>query len=96
MESHISAISICLSEVNGPKGGFDKQCRLQICVANMEDIVIKGTQTDLYCANDRAMQRANRSVTRKIAQHHKRQNRRKIERVDEIDQNALSTLNNDD
>jgi len=58
---------------------------------------IKDTQTDPYCAIDRAMQRASRSVTRKIAQHHKRQKRpKKTERVDEVDQNALTTLNNDD
>jgi len=63
----------------------------------MEDIVIKDTQTDLYCAIDRVMQRASRSVTRKIAQHYKRQKRpEKIEQINEIDLNALSALNNDD
>lgn len=97
MEPHITALSICLSDVNGPKGGLDKQCRLQICMANMGDIVIKDTQTDLYCAIDRAMQRASRSVVRKITRQHKQQKRpEKIELIDELDQEVLSIQENHD
>jgi ribosome-associated translation inhibitor RaiA len=66
MEPYITVISISLSAVNGLKGGFDKRCQLRVSIANMEDIVIKDTQTDLYCAIDRAMQRASRSLARKI------------------------------
>ncbi len=90
LEPHITALSIYLSDVNGPKGSADKQCRLQVCVTNMEDIVIKDTQTDLYCAIDRAMQRASRSVARKIARHQKLQRPEKIEQIDKLDQKTPS------
>ena len=67
MERHITVLSVCLSDVNGPKGGPDKRCRLHVCLANMENVVVRDTQTDLYCAIDRAMHRASRSVARKIS-----------------------------
>lgn len=73
MESHITAISISLSDENGPKGGVDKHCRLQVCLTNMGDVVIKETQTDLFTAIDRAMQRANRSVARNIDRQQRQQ-----------------------
>ncbi len=90
MESHITAISVCLSDVNGPKGGLDALCQLQVSIANMEDIVIKDRQTDLYCAIDRAMQRASRTVARKVARQQKLQKHpTKVETICELDQEAL-------
>ncbi len=86
MESHISVISIGLSDINGPKGGIDKRCRLQVSIANMEDIVIKDTQPDLYCAIDRTMQRASRVVTRKIARQQKQMQKKRPAKNEPIDQ----------
>ncbi len=54
MDSYITAISVNISDINDPKGGLDKQCGIQICILNMEDISVKETQTHLYCAIDRA------------------------------------------
>ena len=73
MEPHITAISITLSDINGPKGVVDKQCLLKISIADMEDIVIKDTQTNLYRAVDRAMQRASRTVARSISRQRNQQ-----------------------
>ncbi len=87
MEAYISAIAICLSDVNGHEGDMDKLCRLQVSVANMEDIVINERQKDLHCAIDRAMRRASYSVVRKIARQQRRQKRPiKIEPIAELDQ----------
>lgn len=81
-ERHIGGISIALADINGPKGGVDKQCTIQVFLAKMEDIVIKDTQANLSLAIDRAMQRAGRSVARKIDQRHKQQNQREKAPVD--------------
>ena len=67
-EQHISKVCVSLADVNGPRGGLDKQCTLQVSLAKMSDVVIKDTQITLSLAVDRARQRAGRSVTRKITQ----------------------------
>ena len=67
-EQHINKIYISLSDVNGPRAGLDKQCTLQVFFANTSDIVIKDTQATLSLATDRAIQRAGRSVARKVDQ----------------------------
>jgi putative sigma-54 modulation protein len=67
-EQHISKIHINLSDINGPKGGRDKQCTVQVHFAKMNEIVIKDTQASLSLAIDRTLQRAARSVARKVDQ----------------------------
>ena len=73
IEPHIKSISILLNDVNGPKGGVDKHCRLTVALDNMENIVINDTQADLYHAIDRAMQRLNHTAVRKLSRWQKRQ-----------------------
>jgi len=67
-EQHISTIHVGLSDINGPRGGLDKQCTLQVSLASMSDVVIKDTQRTLSLAVDRAIQRAGRTVARKVEQ----------------------------
>ena len=71
LDSYITAISVNISHINDPKGGLDKQCGIQICVANMQAISIKDTQTHLYCAIDRAAQRASLALNSKIDRRYK-------------------------
>lgn len=59
-------VSVCLSDVNGPKGGVDKHCRLQIRVGGLPDIFIEDIESDLYVAVDRAVERAGRTVGRQL------------------------------
>ena len=65
-DSHIQRIVIRLSDVNGPRGGIDKHCLIQVVLSKMPDVVIEDTETDLYVAIDRAADRAGRTVIRKI------------------------------
>jgi len=65
-EDHIQRISMWLSDINGPKGGRDKHCRLQIVLAGDTDVVIEDTQADLHVAINRAVERAARSLKRKL------------------------------
>ena len=69
-EQHISKVYISLSDVNGLRGGLDQQCTLQVVLTDTSDVVIKDTQTTLSLAVDRAIQRAGRSVARKVDQQH--------------------------
>ena len=55
-----------LSDINGPHGGADKRCHLQVVLAGLPDVVVEDTEADLYVAIDRATDRAGRTVVRRI------------------------------
>ena len=57
---------MCLSDINGPRGGADKRCHLQVLLAGLPDVVIEDVEVDLYIAINRATDRAGRTVVRKI------------------------------
>lgn len=65
-DDHIQRADMRLSDVNGPRGGSDKRCHLQVVLAGLPDVVVEDTEADLYVAIDRASDRAGRSVVRKI------------------------------
>ena len=63
----ISRILVRLSDINGPRGGRDKRCRLQLVMPGRANVVIEDTRADLYAAIDCAADRAARTVARKLA-----------------------------
>lgn len=69
---YLRRISIRLSDQNGPRGGADKRCCISIAVPGSADVVVEDTETDLYVAIDRAVDRAGRSVARRIERHRAR------------------------
>ena len=68
---HIKRVAVRLSDINGPRGGADKRCHLQVVVPGMPDIVIEDTKSDLYTAINRAMDRARTTVARKLQRKQK-------------------------
>lgn len=62
----VSKIAVRLFDVNGPRGGEDKCCRIQVTLPKTQDVVIEDTEADLYVAIDRAAERAERSVARQL------------------------------
>ncbi|MEJ2214048.1 MAG: HPF/RaiA family ribosome-associated protein [Gammaproteobacteria bacterium] len=62
----IQRITVRLGDVNGPRGGVDKRCRVKITLPRLNEIVIEDVQTDLYVAISRAMERASRTVIRRL------------------------------
>ncbi|MFT5085603.1 MAG: putative sigma-54 modulation protein [Lentisphaeria bacterium] len=73
LEQHISRVLIRISDVNGPKGGIDKYCHLELSIDHKENIIIKDRQAELHTAIHSAIQRASRTLTRRLArrQHQK-------------------------
>jgi len=63
---HIQRVMVRLSDINGPRGGQDKHCRIQIVLKGMPDVVINDTESNLYAAISRAIGRASRSVARRL------------------------------
>jgi len=66
---HIKRILVRLSDINGPRGGNDKRCQIQIKLPRLKDVVIEDTEADLYIAINRAADRASRTVKRRLARH---------------------------
>ena len=63
---HVHKVNMRLSDINGPRGGSDKRCHIQVVLNGLPDIVIEDVQTDMYTAIDLACDRASRTVVRKI------------------------------
>jgi len=65
-DDYIQKVVMRLSDVNGPRGGSDMHCHVQVVLAGMPDIVIEDTEADMYVAINRAVERAGRTIVRKI------------------------------
>lgn len=61
-----SRLQVRLGDVNGPRGGADKRCRVRVCLVGQPEVVVEDTQVDLYAAVDRALGRAARAVSRRL------------------------------
>lgn len=55
-----------LKDVNGPKGGADKQSLIRIRLRNCVPIVAETTHSDLYVAIDQSARTLRRSVQRQL------------------------------
>lgn len=71
----IKSIMVRLGDVNGPRGGVDKRCQVRVSLPRLKDIVIEDIQSDLYVAIFRAMDRAGRTVNRRISRLQDRKKR---------------------
>ena len=63
----IRRVVVRLSDINGPRGGADKRCQLEVRLEQLPEVVIEDTQSDLYAAMDRAAERASRTVARRLS-----------------------------
>ena len=64
---HIQRVMVRLSDTNGPRGGEDKRCQIQVRLPHLPDVVIEDTEENLYTAIDRAADRAGRTVGRRLS-----------------------------
>ena len=87
-DDHIQRVKVRLSDINGPRGGEDKRCHIQVVLPHLPDVVIEDTEEDLYAAIDRAVDRAGRTVGRRVTRQ--RDNGRST------GQHEIATLTEDD
>lgn len=62
----IQRIQVRLSDINGPRGGKDKCCHIQVALPQLADVIIEDTESNLYVAIDRAAERTSRTVARRL------------------------------
>lgn len=68
---HMRKLAVWLSDVNGPRGGVDKRCKIQVQLDNGREVIIEECEADLYAAIDRAANRADRAVVRQVERSRK-------------------------
>lgn len=68
---HIQWARVKVADVNGPRGGADKRCVVQLRLRNLPDVVFAITQLDVRAAVDEAADRVSRVLAQRL-----RRNRR--------------------
>lgn len=66
MQCGSNGILVRLSDENGPRGGMDKLCLIQVTFPGASPVVIEDVQSNLYTAIDRAADRVGRTVARRL------------------------------
>ncbi|MEW8691405.1 MAG: HPF/RaiA family ribosome-associated protein [Candidatus Thiodiazotropha endolucinida] len=67
---YIQRVVVRLSDINGPRGGADKRCHIQVVLSGLPDVVVEDIEADLYVAIDQATDRTGRTVIRRIRRQH--------------------------
>ena len=65
-ENRIRRVTVRLLDVNGPRGGIDKQCRITLELIPSGNVVIQESSADLVAAIDRAADRIGHAISRKL------------------------------
>ena len=63
----VAHVRVRLEDVNGPRGGADKQCTLDIALVRGGHLIIRELREDLYAAISVAADRAKSVVSRRLA-----------------------------
>ena len=63
----IQAVKVQLSDLNGPRGGVDQCCRVEVNLVSGGRLIVEDTQSYLYAAISRAAERVGRVVARHLA-----------------------------
>ena len=61
----IHSATATLEDVNGPRGGVDKCCRVQLRLPGESDIAVEAVHEDAFAATDIAFSKARRALARR-------------------------------
>ena len=75
----LGRVVVRIVDANGPRGGLDKVCSIQVLVPNRTFVAVTAVASDYYAAVDLAVRRACRAVARALG----RRSRAKIPRQEE-------------
>jgi putative sigma-54 modulation protein len=66
-ESLLGSVQVRVADVNGPRGGIDKHCVVEVRGPALAPIIVRERDVDLYVAIDRAADRIDRATARRIS-----------------------------
>jgi len=64
--SHIRTVDVALSDVNGPKGGDDLQCRMKIVLHGKGELLVEGKGVSVEAVVGETADRAALAVSRRL------------------------------
>ncbi|THF59208.1 HPF/RaiA family ribosome-associated protein [Pseudothauera rhizosphaerae] len=64
--SHIQWARVKVADVNGPRGGTDKRCVVQLRLRNLPDVIFAITELEVRTAVDRAAERVARVLASRL------------------------------
>ncbi|MCB9654166.1 MAG: HPF/RaiA family ribosome-associated protein [Deltaproteobacteria bacterium] len=64
----LSRVGVILSDINGPRGGVDKQCVIRVLGRDGWGAIVRDVESDMYAAIERSVDRVARAVARRVAQ----------------------------
>ena len=67
--SHIRSVAVWLGDMNGPKGGVDKCCRIAVDLGG-NHVALEESAADLYHAVDHAAHRLRTKIVRELEREH--------------------------
>lgn len=62
----IRSVAVTLTDLNGPKGGADKHCRVRARGSSMASVVVDQVGVDIHATVSLAAERAKQAVLRKV------------------------------
>jgi len=74
-ENYILRVEVRLEDINGPKGGKDKQCKIQIILNGFGNVNVAHLDSDIHSAIDKAATKAFRSIASRIERRKNRKGR---------------------
>ena len=66
LSNYVPRAKVQFTDVNGPRGGIDKRCQVELSTAKAGTVVIASLASDWRTALDRSMGRATRVLTRSL------------------------------
>ena len=63
---HVSHMTVRVRDVNGPKGGDDKECKVEVNLYGIPPVIISKRSSDLYAATKKVIARGARSSRRAV------------------------------
>jgi putative sigma-54 modulation protein len=67
LSSRINQVEVHLTDINGPRGGVDTQCRVHVRLDQGEPVVVEDIDQDLTLLINRSLARAGQAVERRIS-----------------------------
>lgn len=65
-EQRVARVRVTLGDLNGPRGGQDKRCHVDVLVRGAGTVLARAVDADAYAALDVAAHRARRGVARAL------------------------------
>ena len=70
LSDRIKRVVVRFGDTNGPRGGEDKFCRIQVYLEHTPPVLIEGAGSDLYAVIDQVAERAGRNVAKRVGRLH--------------------------